>query len=316
MRFPTEILKKCWFIAGPTACGKTATALALTERLPAEIVSLDSMAIYRNMDIGTAKPTAEERRRVPHHLIDVVDPHQDFSVSEYITTASDACHAILARDRVPIFVGGTGLYLRSVLRGVFEGPPADWELRKQLETTALKHGPLHLHQQLAEVDPETAARLHVNDQRRIIRALEVQKITGRPLSAQQQQSPLPADQRPDNVFWISPPRDWLYRRIDHRVEMMITAGLVEEVRNLLAHPQPLSHTARQALGYREIIEYLQGEATLDDTINTIQTRTRQFAKRQHTWFRNLEECHELEITGEESAFQLAERIHQQALGRE
>lgn len=312
MKLPTNILKNCWFLAGPTACGKSSTSLQLAERLRGEIVSLDSMAIFRGMDIGTAKPSREDRERIPHHLIDIVGPHEEFSVAAYVAAASTACEEILERGRVPLFVGGTGLYLRGVLRGVFEGPAADWELRRELETAAREHGPEILHRRLRQVDPQTAARLHQNDVRRVIRALEVHQLTGKPLSAQQQQGPLASEQRPSNVFWLSPPRDWLYDRINRRVEFMIEQGLVNEVQELLDQQPPLGHTAGQALGYREIIEHLSGKLTLENAIETIQTRTRQFAKRQHTWFRNLEECRDVVMTGEESGGELAERILQTA----
>lgn len=309
MRFPNELLKRCWFLSGPTACGKTEVGLALAERLDAEIVSLDSMTLYRGLDIGTAKPPLEMRRQRPHHLFDILDPHEEFSLAQYVAAAEAVCRGIVERGRVPLFVGGTGLYLRGVLRGVFEGPAADWELRRRLEADAQHHGPDWLHQRLQQVDPPTAARLHPNDLRRIVRALEVYELTGRPLSEQQQQPPLPPEQRPPHVYWLAPPRDWLYERINRRVEAMFAQGLVEEVRRLLTRPDGLSHTARQALGYKEVIDHLEGRiATPVETIDLIQRRTRQFAKRQHTWFRNLEECLAVPMIGNESAEELAERM--------
>ncbi len=310
MQFPSEILKRCWFLAGPTASGKSAAGLFLAEKLSAEIVSLDSMAIYRGMDIGTAKPDRHEQARVPHHLLDIIDPHEEFSVAEYLAAAQAVCSEIINRGHIPLFVGGTGLYLRAVLRGVFEGPPADWDLRREFERYEAQQGEGALYRRLEEVDPPTAERLHPNDQRRIVRALEVHALTGQPLSAQQQQGPLPVAQRPKNVFWLSPPRDWLYERINDRVRRMIDAGLIEEVHRLLERTPPLSGTARQALGYKEIIDHLEGRASLDEAIDTLQTRTRQCAKRQHTWFRNVEECRAVEITGSETAEEIAERLAQ------
>ena len=307
IQLPTDTLRRSWFLAGPTASGKSATALELATRIDAEIVSMDSMAIYCGMDIGTAKPTVDEQQRVPHHLIDIVDPHIDYSVTEYVEAAAVACDEILSRGRIPLFVGGTGLYLRSLLRGVFEGPEADWEFRRQLETE-VEQDDADLHRRLTEVDPETAARLHPNDHRRIIRALEVLHITGVKLSEQQNQPPLPPELRPAVVVWLSPPRDWMHDRINRRVEQMIADGLVDEVRRLLESPDGLSRTARQGLGYKEVIAHLEDGLPLDETINQIQTRTRQFAKRQCTWFRNLEECRPVEMTGDESAADLAERI--------
>jgi tRNA dimethylallyltransferase len=309
MRHDPSLLRRCWFLAGPTACGKSAVALELATRLNAEIVALDSMTLYRGMDIGTAKPTAAERARVPHHLFDIPEPHEEYSVAEYLASAERCCRDILARGRVPLFVGGTGLYLRSLLRGVFAGPPADWTLRRQWEAEAASSGPEALHRRLAEIDPAAAVRLHPHDLRRIIRALEVHALTGLPLSAQQEQSPLPVGERPPHVYWLDPPRDWLHERINRRVLEMIDAGLVDEVRRLRGLPKPLSHTARQALGYREILDWLeQPTAPWDDVVAQIQTRTRQFAKRQCTWFRNLEECTAITIRGDETPSELAARL--------
>lgn len=318
MRFAPDLLRRCCFLAGPTACGKSAVALKLAEQLQSErglsieIVSLDSMTLYRRMNIGTAKPSDEERRRVPHHLFDILEPSQDFSVAAYLVAAERVCREIVARGGLPLFVGGTGLYLRSLLRGVFEGPPANDELRERLESEAARDGAETLFRRLQQFDPQTAERLHPNDRRRVIRALEVLELTGQPLSAQHREETLPLDQRPTNVFWISPPRDWLYERINRRVESMLAAGWLAEVQSLLAEPQPLSHTASQALGYKELIEHLRGERTLAETVELIQTRTRQFAKRQHTWFRNLEECRPLPITGAEPPSEISALVMERA----
>ena len=306
MPFEPALLRRCWFVAGPTACGKSAVALELAERIDAEILSLDSMAVYRGMDIGTAKPTAADRRRVPHHLLDLAEPAAAFSVADYLAAAEPVCRSLLNRGKMPLFVGGTGLYLRSLLRGVFQGPAADADVRAELETRLAAHGPTALHAQLAQVDPVAAARLHPNDSRRVIRALEVAQLTGRPLSDQQTQPPLPPDERPPHVYWLLPPRDWLRARIDSRVDAMLADGLLQETIGLL--DRGLGATARQALGYRELIEHLEGRLTLPEASELIKTRTRQFAKRQHTWFRNLEECHAVEITGRESAREIAERL--------
>lgn len=307
MPISPDDLRQCWFLAGPTAVGKTATSLELAQLLDAEILSLDSMAIYRGMDIGTAKPNLEEQTRVQHHLIDLVEPSQEFSTADYLEQAQTAVQKIISQGKTPLFAGGTGLYLRSLLRGVFEGPAADWDLRKSLEQEE-QATPGVLWNQLKEVDHDAAARLHPKDLRRIIRALEVWKLTGRPLSEQQQEHLLPVELRPRNVFWLHPPRPWLAERINKRVELMFEQGLVKEVETLLNQTPPLSQTAKQGLGYKEVIEHLQGEATLAETIDKIQTKTRQFAKRQHTWFRNLEECREVLLDGTESPRQIAEKI--------
>lgn len=308
MKFDSSLLRRSWFLAGPTASGKTEVSLQLAARLGAEILGLDSMSLYRGMDIGTAKPSEEERRRVPHHLIDVLDPHEEFTVAEYVEQAERICRDIVSRDKVPLFVGGTGLYLRGILRGVFAAPPADWEFRRSMEQRAATEGRDVLHRELAQVDPATAARLHPNDARRVIRALEVFHLTGQPASAQQQEQPLPIGERPQHVLWLSPPREWLYDRINRRVQLMIDAGWVEEVQALLQREPGISRTAMQALGYQELISHLNGECSLEAAIEQIQTRTRQFAKRQHTWFRNLEECHAIELTGEETEGEIVRQL--------
>ncbi|MBV12254.1 tRNA (adenosine(37)-N6)-dimethylallyltransferase MiaA [Rubinisphaera sp.] len=307
MNVPPEILSQCWFLAGPTAVGKTETSLLLAERIDAEILSLDSMAIYRQMDIGTAKPTTAEQQRVPHHLIDIIDPDEVFSTAEYVRLATQVASEIVSRGRSPLFVGGTGLYLRSILRGVFEGPDADWEYRLQLEAEE-EDNPGCLHEKLKDCDPILAEKLHPNDLRRVIRALEVYHQTGIPLSAQQQQAARVPEETSGNVFWLHPERDWLYERINRRVDLMFEQGLVEEVRGLLERDPPPSRTALQGLGYKEMVEHLNGEMTLEEAREMIKVRTRQFAKRQHTWFRNLPECQEIKVTGNQSPLDLVDEI--------
>jgi len=315
MKLPASLLRKCWFLAGPTASGKSAAALVLARELNAEIISLDSMAIYRGMDIGTAKPSLNDRDQVPHHLIDVAEPHEEFSVTDFVRLAATAAADIAERDRTPIFAGGTGLYLRSVLRGIFDGPMPDWEFRKSLEQQAAQNGPQWLHDRLSACDPVTANRLHLNDMRRIIRALEVFELTGKPLSDDQQHRPLPSVDRPRAVVWLEPPREWLRDRIDQRIDQMMKAGWLEETRLLMLRNPPPSRTACQALGYRELMDHLNGHVTLPAAVEQIKIATRQFAKRQHTWFRNLEECHALPIAGTESPEFLSDQIRELATGR-
>ncbi len=296
-------------LTGPTGSGKTQLGIELAEELGAEIVSMDSMALYRGMDIGTAKPTAEQRSRVPHHLIDVLDPWELSSVAWWLQRAAECCRAIEARGRLVLFVGGTPLYLKALMHGLFDGPPADLALRHRLERQAQEEGPQALHQRLAAVDLVSAARLHPNDVRRVVRALEVWELTGRPLSSWQQQWPETGAsggrEPPDNpshqggyaprspldrCLWLDLPRPELYERINRRVEEMFAAGLVEEVQTLCELPQPLSREAAQALGYKEVLAHLQGQATLAQTVELVKTRSRNFAKRQITWFRHLPGC--------------------------
>jgi tRNA dimethylallyltransferase len=284
-------------LTGPTGSGKTQLGLELAERLGAEIVSMDSMALYRGMDVGTAKPTPEERRRVPHHLVDVLDPWESASVAWWLDQAARCSEEIRARGRRVLLVGGTPLYLKALLRGLFAGPPADAALRDRLEREAQAAGPQILLDRLARVDPVAAARLHPNDLRRVIRALEVWELTGRPISAWQRQwagGDEPAGSAgcagAPSCLWLDLPRDELYARINARVERMFAGGLVEEVRALRALPRPLSREAAQALGYKEVMRHLDGLASLEETVALVQTRTRQFAKRQVTWFRHLPEC--------------------------
>jgi tRNA dimethylallyltransferase len=292
-------------LTGPTGSGKTSLGVAWAEAIGAEIISMDSMALYRGMDIGTAKPGPEERRRIPHHLIDVLDPWESASVAWWLEQAAACCRAIESRGRRVLFVGGTPLYLKALLHGLFAGPPADVALRRRLIEEARQAGPEAVHARLARVDPDAAARLHPNDLRRVIRALEVWELTGRPLSAWQTQWPGGEDRetrrqgdretrrqgdKETKVFWLDLPRQELYRRIDERVRAMFEAGLVEEVEALRRLPQPLGREAAQAVGYREVLAHLEGGIGLEETIARIQRRTRQFAKRQLTWFRHLPEA--------------------------
>jgi tRNA dimethylallyltransferase len=278
-------------LTGPTGSGKSRLALTLAERMGAEIVSIDSMALYRGMDIGTAKPSAADRHRVPHHLLDLLDPWESASVAWWLAEAARCCQDIVARARRPLIVGGTPLYLKALLCGLFEGPPADEVIRLRLTLEAERTSRQALHDRLALVDPASAARLHPNDLRRVVRALEVWELTGRPLSVWQTQwrtqTPSPASGGMPRVVWLDRPREVLYRRIDERVRHMIDEGLVDEVRALRQLPRPLSREAVQALGYKEMFAHLDGKLSLDETIQLIQKRSRQFAKRQLTWFRHI-----------------------------
>jgi len=300
-------LNDCWFLTGPTASGKSSVGVELAICLEAEIVSMDSMALYRGMDIGTAKPSLEQRRRVPHHLLDIIEPHEQYSLAQYVAAAHRVVENVRNRGRQVLFVGGTPLYLKALLRGMFQGPPADPEFRGRLAEEERRLGPGYLHRRLAAVDPVAAQRLHPNDHRRLIRALEVFAKTGRPISHYQRQF---AEMPRTNclVFVLDWPRRELYRRIDQRVETMFQAGLVNEVRRLASGPLPLSPTARQALGYREVLAYLSGQYDLATAITLVKTHTRQFAKRQGTWFRSLAESRFVPVTDPLDPREVAHRI--------
>jgi tRNA dimethylallyltransferase len=308
----TPPIPDAWYLTGPTASGKTQVGLALARRLGGEILSLDSMAVYRVMDIGTAKPSAADRAAVPHHLLDLVDPPDEFSVAQYVDAAHAMVKTIRDQQREPIFVGGTPLYLKSLLRGIFQGPPADWEFRRQIEEEVERVGTEKLRERLWQVDPLSASKLHVNDTRRMIRALEVARLTGQPLSHWQTQfdEGRPALER--KVFVLHWPREVLHERIDARVEQMFAQGLVEETQRLLAMFQALGRTAAQAVGYREVIEHLAGVHTLEQAKQFVKQRTHQFARRQETWFRSLSECRWVEMRPEESAEDVADRILEEA----
>jgi len=292
-----DAFNQALILTGPTACGKSALALELAERVGAEVVALDSMTVYRGMDVGTAKPTPAERGRVPHHLIDVLDPWESLTVAWWLGRAEEACRDVAARGKRPLFVGGTPFYLKALLHGLFPGPPADEDLRRALEAEAERDGLAALHARLAAVDPKTAARLHPNDVRRVVRALEVYELTGKPISAWQQTWDTPAFAEspaaaPPPVaipaVVLELPREVLYDRINRRVDTMLAAGWLEEVRRLRDLPRPLSREARQALGYRELLAHLDGTGPAwPETVELIRTHTRQFAKRQLTWFRHL-----------------------------
>ena len=298
----------CWYLTGATAVGKTAVSLALAQRIGAEIISLDSMAVYRGMDIGTAKPSMADQAVVPHHLIDLADPSEEFSVAQYLELAERAVGDIRSRGREPLFVGGTPLYLKCLLRGMFDGPGADWQLREQIESEAAVHGPQALHERLQQVDPLAAAQIHPNDTRRIVRALEVYRATGQPISHQQFEFEDGQPAEKCRVFVLRRSREEQHRRIEQRVDDMLEQGLVEEVRHLTDGGRELGRTAGQAVGYREVLDHLAAETTYDEMVGKIRARTRRFAKRQGTWFRSLGECRFVDLDGETNVDDLVSQI--------
>ena len=272
-------------LLGPTAVGKTEIAIQLARRLNAEIVSVDSRQIYRQMDIGTAKPTPEEQKTARHHLIDCVDISQPFSVADYQSLADAAIADIQDRGKRVLLVGGAGLYFRSIVDGLFEGPGADPSLRERLEAEATQHGADVLHNRLRACDPASAERIHPNNIVRVIRALEVYELTGTPMSELQQQWHPEKQRYPFIAFCLTMPRALLYRRIEQRVDVMLANGLVAEVESLLAAGYARGTVALQSFGYRELIAYLDGECTYLEAVEQLKQNTRRFAKRQLTWFR-------------------------------
>ncbi|OQA03076.1 MAG: tRNA dimethylallyltransferase [Planctomycetes bacterium ADurb.Bin401] len=278
------MLKNKILILGVTAGGKGKLAFELAKTLNAEIISIDSMKVYRRMDIGTAKPSIERRAEIKHHLIDVVEPSESFSVDSFLSLTDKSIKEIQAKDKPIVAVGGTAMYIKALLYGIFDGPGTDENIRKNLKRQINETGLADLHKKLSVIDPESASRIHQNDEKRIVRALEVYELTGKPISAFQQQ------------FSAEPKTDWLVlglqreksdasHRINERVKKMIELGLVDEVKSLLAEEKPLSMQARCAIGYAEIINYLEQKETLEKSIEQIKINTRRFAKAQRTWFK-------------------------------
>ncbi len=272
-------------IVGPTASGKTDVAIELAKMVRGEVISADSILVYRGMDVGTAKPTPEEMQGIPHHLIDIVNPDEEFSVAMYQSAAEKLITEITGRGNLPLLVGGTGLYVRSVIDHYdFTPAPRDEGLREKLKQQAATMGAEAMHRKLAAVDPASAARLHPNDTRRVIRALEVYYQTGKPITEYQysQQNTTPKYRL--KMFGLTMDRQLLYRRIEQRVDLMLQRGLVEEVRQLMLRYDAWG-TALQGLGYKEIIAYIKGECTLEEAVEILKRNTRRFAKRQLTWFK-------------------------------
>ena len=279
-------------ICGPTASGKTALSVALAKQLHTEIISADSMQIYRGMDIGTAKPTAAERQSVPHHLLDVCAPGEPFSVARYVELADAAAQDVLSRGMVPIVAGGTGLYMDALIEcSTFSGDETDLSVRKKYQRMAAELGNEAVHACLAKVDPEGADRLHPNNLKRVIRALEVYEQTGMTIDAFNRLHKRPAPKYAALKIGVCPAeRQTLYDRIDRRVDQMLADGLLEETKRLL-DSGALAGTARQAIGYKELLGYLQGEEPLADCVALLKQRSRNYAKRQLTWLKRDDNIH-------------------------
>jgi tRNA dimethylallyltransferase len=288
-------------LLGPTGSGKTALSLALGEQFGGEIVSCDSVAIYRGMDLGTAKPTREERARLPHHMIDVAYPNQLFTAGEYSRQSRAALKKIAGRGKLPIVTGGTGLYLRTLTEGLFAGPPRQTALRARLTRSQQRFGETWLHRLLARLDPASAARIHANDTPKLIRAIEVCLTARQPLSHVLANKGIARD--PLTGFrllriGLNPPRKALYDRLNQRGAAMFSAGLIEETRGLLARFGPV--TALDSLGYRQAVAALAGTMTVEAAIEATQQGHRNYAKRQSTWFRREPDVHWIEAFGDDA----------------
>ena len=279
-------------IAGPTASGKTALAVALAQELGGEVVSCDSMQVYRRMDIGTAKPTVEEMHGIPHHMLDVAEPDEDFSVSRYCRMASPIVDDIVSRGKVAIIAGGTGLYMDSLIRGNAFAPFPSTGVREKLEAQADAEGMEKIHAWLTSVDPEAAGRLHLSDRKRIIRALEVYLETGETITEHNRRTQaIPPKYSP---LWLGldfEDRAQLYHRIDRRVDIMLDMGLIDEIKGLLHSGIPEKCTAMQAIGYKEFVDALQGRGTIVEAAYQVRQSSRRYAKRQLTWFRRNQAIH-------------------------
>ena len=298
-------------IAGPTASGKTALAVALAKELDGEVVSCDSMQVYRRMDIGTAKPTKEEMQGIVHHMIDVAEPEEDFSVSRYCSLASPIVDDILARGKTAVIAGGTGLYMDSLIRGNAFAPFPSTGVREKLEAQADAEGMEAMLKWLQSIDPEAARRLHLSDRKRVLRALEVYLETGETITEHNKKTQaVPPRYRP---LWLGldfAERSELYRRIDARVGLMLEMGLIAEIQDLLASGIPEKCTAMQAIGYKEFVAALEGQCTIAQAADQVRQSSRHYAKRQLTWFRRNQSIHWLTRSPGEGGMEILEKARQ------
>ncbi|MBU0713566.1 tRNA (adenosine(37)-N6)-dimethylallyltransferase MiaA [bacterium] len=300
------------FIVGPTAVGKTATAIELAKRLNGEIISIDSRQVYKGLDVGTAKPTLRQQKEIPHHLIDILEPSEQISAGTYRELALVAVADILSRDKLPIFVGGSGMYVKALVQGIFQESLTDKSVRDKIKAELDKKGIAELYNRLVDIDPELAVKIHLNDTKRITRALEIYEITGKPPSAhyrnQETESPFP-----NRIFVLTMERENLYQRINERVDQMIQDGLVDEVQALLNSGLRKNLDSLLTLGYQEVVTYLDGECSYAEMVENIKRNTRRYAKRQLTWFRNQLEATWITITPETTISDVTRQIFQNIL---
>lgn len=295
------------FLIGPTAVGKTEVAILLAKYLDTEIISADSMQIYREMNIGTAKPSEEQRKIVRHHMIDIVEPTEDFSVGEYFRGAKKIIEDLSKREKIPLIAGGTGLYIKALTRGIFEGPKRDKGLRRMMEMEEEKHGKGYLYQKLRDSDPAAASKIHPSDLRRVIRALEVYRLGKRPITDFQKRGTLSYLSGPVKIG-LTRDRKELYRRIEERVDRMVSDGLEEEVKSLMERGCHDGMTSMQGLGYSHFMRYLRGEYSLEEAVRLLKRDTKRYAKRQFTWFRKEEGIKWVDITGKSDPEEILELL--------
>jgi len=298
-------------VVGPTAVGKTNLAIELAKKYNSQIVSADSMQIYKYMDIGTAKPSLEEKQMIKHYLIDEIEPNQEFSVAAYKQLADKYIELIFSQGKIPILVGGTGLYINSVINNIsFSETICDWEYRNFLNATAIEKGNYYIWDMLNNIDPKSAQKLHENDTRRVIRALEVYKYTGIPMSTHQEDSrKIPSSY---NLVYIglNMDRERLYERINKRVDIMIAQGLIDEVKELISRGYTKEMQSMKAIGYKEIIQYIEGEVDLTTAVENLKRESRRYAKRQLTWFRKDERIKWFDI--DKDNYDITEKIYSYA----
>lgn len=277
-------------IAGPTASGKSALAIKVCTELSGELVSMDSMQIYRGMNIGTAKPTVDEQKMIRHHLIDIANPDEKYSVARYLNDAYRVIEELLSKEKLPVFCGGTGQYAKSLMDGIEYSPiTVIPEIRREITELYDKDHGISAYEELKRVDPESAEKIHPNNAKRIIRALEVYRQSNRTLSSYRESSLQKGPKYPFKIFVVNLPRDLLYQRIDQRVDQMIAKGLEDEVKKIWENQSLAGETSVQAIGYKEFVDYFEGIRTYNETIEIIKQRTRNYAKRQITWFRSMKE---------------------------
>jgi tRNA dimethylallyltransferase len=306
--------QKTPFIVGPTAVGKTATAIELAKKLNGEIISIDSRQVYKGLDIGTAKPTLRQQQEIPHHLVDILGIDEQISAGAYRKLALKTVGEIQSRGKLPIFVGGSGMYIRALIRGIFRESCTDKVIRQRIRDELQAKGTAALYNRLIDIDPELAVKIHLNDVKRITRALEIYEITGKPPSEHYQAQPTNPP-FPYQIFVLTMERELLYRRIDMRVEEMIANGLVQEVESLLNRGLRQNLDLLMTLGYREVIQYLDGSCSHAEMVENIKRNTRRYAKRQLTWFRNQLEAIWLTIAENQSISATAAIIIQNLSGR-